>query len=378
MKTTPQGFLAFDVETPDSANARICQIGCVEQTMTPTGIVTKDYGYLVNPECEFSPWNVRVHGITEEDVFSEPDFSYIWRNSLATPFGSHILVAHNARFDMNVLDKTLTSYGIEHGEMRFVDTLQVARRCYPELPNHKLDTVCDYLGVALEHHHDASSDAWACYGILMESMRRFGSDVAVPKVYVPGSGAAKSRSNAASRTAQLFREFSGFIDSIVSDGRIDTSEAMSLYEWLHEEGLPTGIRRELGPIVSHMLFDGSISTTESHELLSRLEVLRNPTQGNAAAVELSGHSFVLTGDFEHAEKSHIKDLITQAGGVVKNTVSGKVDYVVRGANGSARWNHGSYGSKVEKALELQKSGCGIQVVEEEALFHALECSGMLQ
>jgi DNA polymerase III epsilon subunit family exonuclease len=180
-----KGFLAFDVETPDASNARICQIGCVEQTMTSSGIDTRDYGYLVNPECEFSPWNVRVHGITEDDVAQEPDFAHIWREKLAVPFGSHILVVHNARFDMNVLDKTLTSYGVDHGPMRFVDTLQVARTCYPELPNHKLDTVSSYLGVSLEHHHDAADDAWACYGILIESIARFGMGVVKVKTYMP-------------------------------------------------------------------------------------------------------------------------------------------------------------------------------------------------
>ncbi|MCI1915359.1 MAG: hypothetical protein LKJ05_06535 [Bifidobacteriaceae bacterium] len=185
MPAQSQGFLAFDVETPDAANARICQIGCVEQTVTSQGIETKGYGYLVNPECGFSPWNVRVHGITEDDVAQEPDFSYLWRTALAEPFESHILVAHNARFDMNVLDKTLSSYGVEHGPMRFVDTLQVARTCYPELPNHKLDTVSAYLGVSLEHHHDAGDDAWACYGILVESIARFGMDVVKVKTYTP-------------------------------------------------------------------------------------------------------------------------------------------------------------------------------------------------
>lgn len=368
-----QGFLAFDVETPDSSNARICQIGCVEQNISNNGISLKEYGYLVNPECDFSPMNIHVHGITEDDVAGEPDFSAIWNRSLAQPFTSHVLVAHNANFDMTVLSKTLDSYGVEHGDFTYVDTLQVARRCYPELPNHKLDIVSSYLGVNLDHHHDAACDAQACYGILMESIRRFGADIAVPRVFHLGAG--RSRGGSGTREASQFREFSGFVDSIVADGHIDLSEAMKLYEWLHFAHLPSGIQRDLGPIVSNMLVDGVVSGEESALLLSRLKVLQNPVPQSADdAVEIANHVFVLTGDFEHDEKSRVKELIAQAGGTVKSGVSAQTDYVVKGANGSARWNHGSYGTKVEKALDLQNNGSSIKIVNESALYKALECS----
>ena len=42
----------------------------------------------------------------------------------------------------------------------------MGRRLLPELPNHKLNTICDYLGVDLDHHH-AGSDSRACAEILL-------------------------------------------------------------------------------------------------------------------------------------------------------------------------------------------------------------------
>jgi NAD-dependent DNA ligase len=40
------------------------------------------------------------------------------------------------------------------------------------------------------------------------------------------------------------------------------------------------------------------------------------------------------------------------GGVVVDSVSAEVDYLVVGALGSSEWVHGSYGRKIERAIEL--------------------------
>lgn len=356
-----QGFLAFDVETPDASNARICQIGCVEQTVAlasvSASVSVQTYGFLVNPECDFYWRNIQVHGITADDVAQEPTFAQIWENGLAERFRSHILVAHNARFDMTVLSKTLESYGIEPPQMSFVDTLQVARRCYPQLPNHKLDTVSNYLGVSLEHHHDASSDAFACYGILMESIRRFGADVARPRPFVlSGSSSSRRRSSYGSRGSF------GTYGSYGSRGSDSAHGSRSSYG-------SDSVNGSYNAHGSRSARSGSAAPASS----TRTRAEEFDPINHDVKVTVNSHVFVLTGDFSHMDKNAIKQLIQDRGGEIKNTVSGKVDYVVRGSLGSARWNHGSYGTKVEKAVELQKKGSSIHIVDEKALFAALEC-----
>ena len=49
----------------------------------------------------------------------------------------------------------------------YVCTVAMARRAFPELPNHKLDSVCDHCDIALMHH-DAASDAEACARVALE------------------------------------------------------------------------------------------------------------------------------------------------------------------------------------------------------------------
>ena len=45
--------------------------------------------------------------------------------------------------------------------------MQMGRRCYPGLPNHRLNTLCDYLDIPLEHHQ-AGSDSRACAMLLID------------------------------------------------------------------------------------------------------------------------------------------------------------------------------------------------------------------
>ena len=78
-----------------------------------------------------------------------------------------ILIAHHAPFDMSVLAKCLDAYGIFWKEFAaYACTCQMGRRCYPDLPNHRLNTLCEHLKIELDHHR-AGSDSRACAQLLL-------------------------------------------------------------------------------------------------------------------------------------------------------------------------------------------------------------------
>ncbi|MBQ1371446.1 MAG: exonuclease, partial [Oscillospiraceae bacterium] len=77
-----------------------------------------------------------------------------------------VLCAHNATFDLGVLGKCLRDYGIvwkPTGE--YVCTYQIGSRLLNDVPNHKLNTLAERLGLPLQHHN-ALSDTKACAGLL--------------------------------------------------------------------------------------------------------------------------------------------------------------------------------------------------------------------
>ena len=53
-------YIAFDVETPNSANDRMSAIGL---TLIYNGKITDRFYTLINPETYFSPFNSELTGI---------------------------------------------------------------------------------------------------------------------------------------------------------------------------------------------------------------------------------------------------------------------------------------------------------------------------
>lgn len=160
-------YIACDVETPNYANNRISAIGV---TVVERGEVVEQHDWLVNPEAQFAPFNVALTGITPEMVADKLTFPQLWQE-LEPLFNSGLLVAHNAPFDLSVLAKCLRDYGIVwRPSVHYACTCQMSRCLLPQLPNHKLNTLCDYLGLELDHHR-AGSDSLACGEILLHHLR---------------------------------------------------------------------------------------------------------------------------------------------------------------------------------------------------------------
>ena len=67
----------------------------------------------------------------------------VWPEFLAF-VGDGVLVAHNAPFDLRFIRHELArlGLGLNNGS---VCTLQVARRCYPNLPGYRLETVARHV-----------------------------------------------------------------------------------------------------------------------------------------------------------------------------------------------------------------------------------------
>lgn len=159
-------FIAFDVETPNANNNRISAIGI---TIVENGKIVDERYTLVDPETHFDYFNIRLTGITPEAVEGKPNFLQLWKE-IRPLMDSGLLIAHNAPFDMGVLTKCIDWYEIDWQPYAYYAcTCAMGRKCYPDIKNHKLSTMCDYLGIKLNHHH-AGSDSRACAELLLDYM----------------------------------------------------------------------------------------------------------------------------------------------------------------------------------------------------------------
>ena len=164
-------FIIFDVETPNYRCNRMSAIGI---TVLEDGVVTNEFSSLINPETDFDAFNIRLTGIDEDLVRDAPTFPDLWPQ-IEPLMSSGLLVAHNAVFDLGVLKKCLDYYEIDWKPYaRYLCTVQMGRRILPGM-SHKLNTLCDYYGIAL-NHHQAESVSHACAEILLRYLES-GADV---------------------------------------------------------------------------------------------------------------------------------------------------------------------------------------------------------
>lgn len=157
-------FCAIDFETACYQRASACAVGLVK---VRDGQLVDQLYTLIKPPYGMNiiPGFTAIHGIRMRDVAHAPTFLEAWP-LLQAFIGSDSLVAHNSSFDRSVLRYCLEYYDIAFTLPTFSCTVQSARKAWPTLMNHKLDTVSRYLGIELKHH-EALSDSLACAKIYL-------------------------------------------------------------------------------------------------------------------------------------------------------------------------------------------------------------------
>ena len=146
----------FDVESTGTSTStdEIVQLAAV--TLNRDGQVTARFNRLVKPSGPVGE-SEKIHHISDEWLKAEgeppekvfADFLAFTRN--------HILAGHNVSYDIHILMSQMRRLGMDPVETpAWVDTLEIFRRYYPELKNHKLE----YLGEVFKVHHKSSHNAY--------------------------------------------------------------------------------------------------------------------------------------------------------------------------------------------------------------------------
>lgn len=163
---------AIDFETANGNPASVCAVGI---SVMEDGVIEEKYYSLIRPEKNvswFAPVNISVHGIYPDDVKDAPDFREVYKE-MAPYFEDAIVIAHNARFDMGCLKAACLNTGIPVPVIDYFDTVEMSRHVFRNLSHHRLNDMCDYLGVELQHHN-ALSDSYGCLMIAASVMNLSG------------------------------------------------------------------------------------------------------------------------------------------------------------------------------------------------------------
>ncbi|MFP4660967.1 MAG: PolC-type DNA polymerase III [Halanaerobiales bacterium] len=167
---TDSSFTVFDFETTglSNKNDEIIEIGAVKLVK---GDIVDTFGTFVSPEQRIPPKITEITGINNGMVTDAPVLEEIIDKFIEF-IDDSVLVAHNAVFDYGFLKTALKRTGRPFLKNPVLDTLGLSRAIFPDLKNHKLNTICQHLNVDLENHHRAVDDAKATAGILINMLNQ--------------------------------------------------------------------------------------------------------------------------------------------------------------------------------------------------------------
>ncbi|RDW19515.1 PolC-type DNA polymerase III [Oceanobacillus arenosus] len=163
-------YIVFDVETTglSAVYDTIIELAAVK---IHKGEIMDRFEAFANPHHPLSDTTIELTGITDDMVKDAPEVDEVIRD-FHEWMGDDILVAHNASFDMGFLNQALSRINYDNAVNPVVDTLELARFLFPELKNHRLNTLCKHLDIELTQHHRAIYDAEATGYLLWKLVQK--------------------------------------------------------------------------------------------------------------------------------------------------------------------------------------------------------------
>ncbi|MGO2989694.1 MAG: helicase C-terminal domain-containing protein [Lactococcus cremoris] len=158
-------YAVVDLEATDahSSENKIIQIGIA---LVEGGKIVETYSTEVNPHEPLLPRISELTCLSDKQLKSAPDFSEV-ASEVRKLLTDSVFVAHNARFDYGLLEKSFLNAGLEFNEMLRVDTVDLARVFYPTFEKYGLEALSEKLDLAHDHPHAAVSDAYATAELLI-------------------------------------------------------------------------------------------------------------------------------------------------------------------------------------------------------------------
>jgi DNA polymerase-3 subunit epsilon len=167
-------YLVLDLETANADCASICQIGLVE---VAAGTVSDTADHLIDPGCDFHPWNTRIHGIDAGRVAGKPAFPEAFAE-IAPRLEGRIVVTHGP-FDRTAIARACRRHGLEPPDALWLDNQTVVRRTWAQFARkgYALGNLARHFGIAFRHH-DALEDALATAEVFRLACRETGRTAA--------------------------------------------------------------------------------------------------------------------------------------------------------------------------------------------------------
>lgn len=168
---TSNRYAVVDLEaTGTGTDAKIIQIGIV---LVENGEIIDSYATDINPYELLDDHIKNLTGITDQQLSQAPDFGQV-ASTIYDMIGDAIFVAHNVKFDANLLAEALFFEGYELLTPR-VDTVELSQLFFRTFEKYSLGNLAEHLELGLDQAHTAISDAMATARLLIKIQEKIKS-----------------------------------------------------------------------------------------------------------------------------------------------------------------------------------------------------------
>jgi hypothetical protein len=190
--------------------------------------------------------------------------------------------------------------------------------------------------------------------------------------------------NFENNASKAIDQLSGICSGILADGTVTDTEAQFFAEYVRKFAAsePVWPFTDILARVERAFRDGVCDEEEREDLKQAMEALcghvgqASPSETYSSTLPLDSplpdpvvfpkHAFVITGRFAYGTRRKVFDMIAELGGFAADSPpTHETDYLVIGTFASRDWASTNYGRKIERAVQLRESGCGISIISEE-------------
>lgn len=139
------------------------------------------FSALINPGRAVPRFITELTGISTAMLYGQPTIAEVLPRFLDF-LGDAVFVAHNAPFDVGMINGALEQLGRPPLSNPVLCTLRLARRLLPGLPSKGLSGVADFYGIKIDNRHRALGDAEATAAALIRFLDRLAFDHGIEDV----------------------------------------------------------------------------------------------------------------------------------------------------------------------------------------------------
>jgi len=161
----PTGYAVVDLETTGTSVESDEIVSLAVVRLDGHGVELDRFASLVRPAGPIPPEATAVHGIDDASVADAPFFSELAGELLGLLDGA-VFVAHNAGFDLPLLEHAFARAGLRYRPAGIGCTLDAFRLLEAGEQSHRLESLCERHGVPLDDAHDARGDVIATVALL--------------------------------------------------------------------------------------------------------------------------------------------------------------------------------------------------------------------